>query len=48
MVYIDYRNKEKNFQIDRVEFSGATAFQDAVKWGRENLSNFNLDMISYN
>jgi len=46
-VYIDFLNKDKKFKQDRKEFSGKNAYQDAVKWGRENLEKFNSDMIHY-
>ena len=43
--YIDYLNKDKNFKQDRIEFK---SYEDAVKWAKENLEKFNLDMIHYN
>lgn len=42
---IEYLNCKKNFQKDFVQFLGQNAYQEAVKWGRENLENFNLDMV---
>ena len=42
--YIEFLNKDKNFQPDRIEFD---SYEDAVTWGRENIENFNLDMIHY-
>ncbi len=40
--YIDYLNKDKNFTTDRKYFSNYT---QAIKWGKSNLDNFNIDMI---
>jgi hypothetical protein len=42
---IEYLNCKKDFQIDSVQFEGSHAYEKAVKWGQENLENFNLDMI---
>lgn len=42
---IDYLNCKKNFQKDSVQFKGPSAYEEAVAWGKENLENFNLDMI---
>lgn len=42
---IEYLNCKKNFQKDSVKFKGPLAYDEAVKWGKENLENFNLDMI---
>jgi len=45
--YIRYLSKKHNFrQIDKI-FEGATAMQDAIKWGKANLENYNLDMVQY-
>ena len=46
-IYILFRNKDKNFAIDRITFTGKNSFDDAVNWGKSNLENFNLDMICY-
>lgn len=46
-IYILFRNKDKDFAIDRITFTGENALEDAVNWGRANLDNFNLDMINY-
>jgi len=43
--YIEFLNKDKNFQKDKIEFPGENGFQDAIKWGRENLEKFNIEMI---
>ncbi len=43
--YISYLNKKNNFKQTDKEFTGANAYEDAIKWGRENLGNFNTDMI---
>jgi hypothetical protein len=43
--YIDFLNKDKGFKVDRVTFTGYEAYEDCVRWGRENLENFNLDMV---
>lgn len=45
MYYIEYLNKDKGFKIDRITFTGPNAHQDCVRWGQENLENFNLDII---
>ena len=45
--YIEYLNVSQNFQKDIVYFEGATAYEDAIAWGKTNLENFNLDMIKY-
>ena len=42
---IEYLNCEKNFQKDFVQFKGLHAYEEAIKWGKENLENFHLDMI---
>ena len=42
---IDYLNSKKNFQKDSEQFQGSNAYETAVAWGKENLENFNLDMI---
>lgn len=43
MYYIIFLNKHKGFQRDRKEFK---TYEEAVKWGKMNLSNFNTDMIN--
>ena len=43
--YIDFLNKDKGFKVDRVNFTGHEAYEDCVRWGQENLENFNLDMV---
>jgi hypothetical protein len=43
--YIDFLNKDKGFKVDRVTFTGHDSYEDCVCWGRENLENFNLDMV---
>ncbi|MCF8293337.1 MAG: hypothetical protein K9I70_05965 [Chitinophagaceae bacterium] len=43
--YIEYLNKDKGFKIDRITFTGPNAHQDCVRWGQENLENFNRDMV---
>ena len=42
---IEYLNCKKNFQKDSVQFQGPCAYEKALAWGKENLENFNLDMI---
>ena len=42
---IEYLNSKKNFQKNSVQFKGPSAYEKAVAWGKENLENFNLDMI---
>jgi hypothetical protein len=44
ILYIEYLNKDKNFTLDRIYFE---SFEDAKNWGKDNLDNFNLDMIRY-
>jgi hypothetical protein len=44
MVYIKFLNKNKNFSIDIVEFE---TYELAIKWGKKNIENFNLDSINY-
>jgi hypothetical protein len=44
ILYIEYLNKEKNFNKDEVQFE---IYDEAVKWGRKNLENFLIDMIKY-
>ncbi len=43
--YISYLNKDNNFKQTDKEFKGKNSYQDAVKWGKENLPNFNIDMV---
>ena len=46
-VYIEYLNKDRGFVRDKKVFSGDTAYEDAVRWARENLERFSPDMIKY-
>lgn len=46
-VYISYLNKAIGFKEDKKSFKGKDAYDQAVKWGRKNLENFNSDMIHY-
>jgi hypothetical protein len=48
IVYIEFMNKKKGFRKDRIEFKGRKAYEDAVKWGRENIDNFKIDMVKFN
>ena len=43
--YIEYLNKDKNYQKDKKQFD---SYEQAKVWGKENLTNFNLDMIRIN
>ena len=43
-IYIEYLNKDKNFTEDKIYFEN---YKDAVQWGKNNLDNFNLDLIKY-
>ena len=43
-IYIEFLNKDKDFQKDTKYF---TEYSEAIKWGRENLENFNIDMIKF-
>jgi hypothetical protein len=47
VVYIQYRNAKKGFSIDKKYFKGENAYQEAVKWGRKNIDNFNIDMVKF-
>jgi hypothetical protein len=42
---IEYLNCKKDFKKDFMQFQGPQAYQKAVKWGQENLENFNPNMI---
>ena len=42
--FIEYMNKDNNFKIDRIYFDN---YENAKNWGRDNLDNFNLDLIKY-
>lgn len=42
---IEYLNCKESFQKDFVQFKGTHAYEEAVKWGRNNLENFHNDMI---
>jgi hypothetical protein len=44
-IYIEYLNKSKNFTKDIKEFKGQNALTNAIKWGKENFDNFNIDLI---
>lgn len=44
VIFIEFLNKDKNFTKDRKNFK---SYDSAVKWGRKNFENFNLDMIRY-
>jgi len=41
---ITFWNKNHKAVEDKY-FYGASAFSDAVEWGRKNLTNFNTDLI---
>lgn len=43
LYFIEYLNKDKNFNTDKVGFR---LYDDAIKWGKSNLTNFDLDMIN--
>jgi hypothetical protein len=47
VVYIQYRNAKKGFSIDKKYFRGEDAYKEAVKWGRKNIDNFNIDMVKF-
>ena len=40
--YISYLDKNKGFRETKKHFG---SYEEAVKWGRKNLENFNLDMV---
>jgi hypothetical protein len=42
---IEFLNCKKDFKKDIMQFQGPQAYEKAVKWGQENLENFNPDMI---
>ncbi len=46
--YIEFLNKDKNFQKDKKIFTGPNAFDDAKTQGKENLENFTIEMIQQN
>lgn len=46
-IFIKFLNKAKNFKVDIIEFTGENKFNEAVAWGKENIENFNLDMINW-
>jgi hypothetical protein len=43
-IYIEYLNKSKGFKRDRKYFDSD---DQAIKWGKKNLGNFNMDMLRY-
>lgn len=47
VVYIQFMNAKKGFVMDKKYFRGADAFENAVKWGKKNLGNFNMDMVKF-
>ena len=47
IVYIEYLNKDKKYTKDKKVFKGQHALKDAIAWGKQNLSNFNIDMVKY-
>lgn len=47
IVYIEYLNKAKKFAKDKKEFKGKNAYEEAISWGRKNISNFNADMVKF-
>lgn len=42
---IEFLNKSKEHKRDIIYFNGEEAFTDAIKWGRENIDNFSIEMI---
>jgi antirestriction protein ArdC len=42
--YIEFHNKDKNHKKDKKLF---ISYEEAVKWGRSELDNFNQDMINF-
>ncbi|HZJ20580.1 MAG TPA: hypothetical protein VFD35_09560 [Pricia sp.] len=46
MLNIRYLNKDKNHAEDKIEFEGPGALEKAIKWGKENLDRFDMDMIN--
>ena len=47
MYYIEFLNKNKNFERDIKEFQGANALKNAIRWGKKNFYNFSIDMIKH-
>lgn len=45
IVYIEFLNKDKNFEHDAIEFGGKNAIEKAKEWGLANLDNFSRDMV---
>ena len=42
---ISYLDKNNRHKETKKEFFGKNAYEEAMKWGKENLDNFNLDML---
>ena len=42
--YIEWFNTT-NGKTCKNNFTGQTAFEDALSWGKKNLENFNLEMV---
>ena len=47
IIYIEFLNKKKNFQKDEITFKGENSLSEAIKWGKKNIDNFNMDMIKF-
>lgn len=44
IIYIEFLNKDKNFNKDEVEFE---KYSEALSWGKNNLDNFSTDMLKF-
>lgn len=47
MCVIDFLDREKNYTLNRKYFLLPNHYEKAIKWGRDNIHNFNMDMIDY-
>jgi hypothetical protein len=45
--FILFLNSKKKFRKEQQNFYGEKAYSEAVKWGRENLENFIIDMVHF-
>jgi hypothetical protein len=43
-IFIEYLNRDNNFTVDKIYFDN---YEDAKAWAKNNLDNFNLDLIKY-
>lgn len=43
--FIEYLDSKNNFQKTKKEFKGENSYENALKWGKKNIPNFNSDMV---